>query len=650
MAGDLLSIGKSGLAAAQAGLVTTGNNITNANVEGYSRQVVVQGTSFSVREGAGFYGSGTEVNQVMRMTDEYLTAQVRSAQSSASAMTAYSSKINQVQNLLADADAGMSPALQNFFAAVQGVTGTNGASASRETLLSASNSLVSRFHDMSERMSEIRTGVEKEIETTIGTINSYATQIADLNKQISGIAADQAQPNDLLDKRDQLILELNKQVKTTVTPGNANTVTVSIGNGVPLVVSGTAYQLAATTATNDQSRTEAAYVTSGGKLALLDESSLNGGALGGLFDFRANTLDKAQSELGRIANGLALTVNEQHKLGMDQNGNPGVNYFTIANAQVTKDSRNNAATTAKIVVTPVQAQTLKASDYRVDYDGTNYQVVRLSDNTSTAITGSPQVIDGLSFSFSGAATAGDHFLVRPGVNAASSVQLALTDKSQIAAAAAITTARPLTNKGTATISAGTVDSSYLASPLTAGSPVTLKYDAATGMMTGFPATQPVTAVVGGVSTTYAAGTPVPYAPSAGATYSVGGMTVAISAGAYDQDTFTISRAGATNDVRNASLLGGLQNKPIMDGGTSTYQGVYAGLVGAVGNKAREVEVGSTAANSALKQAKDAASTVSGVSLDEEASNLLRYQQAYQAAGKLMQIVNQVFDTVLQMGR
>jgi len=647
---SLLSIGKSGVFAAQAALSTTSHNITNANVAGYSRQVVVQETSTAMGGTNGYIGTGTQIAQVKRYSDEFLNAQVRTAQASTSGLQSYEAQITQIDNLLADTTSGLSPALQDFFSSVQNLTGDRAGVPSRGALMSSAETLASRFQSMNGRLDQIRQGVNTQITASVDTINSYAGQIADLNDQIGKLAAGDNLnlPNDLLDKRDQLIMDLNKQVKATVIAGDNNSLTVSIGNGQPLVVGAKAFELAATSSPLDQTRVTVGYVT-GNKVTPLAEGALTGGELGGALEFRTKSLDTAQNALGRIAIGLAQTFNDQHHLGVDANGNPGGDFFTVAPAEVTKNANNNITSTTAITATVSDATKLTTSDYKVDYDGSNYSVTRLSDNKKTVISPFPQTeaqtIDGLDFSVTGGAAAGDNFLVRPTVNGAASLKLALTDPSQVAAAAPIATSVPLTNTGTAKISEGKVDKNYLASPLS--SPVTVSYDGASGSLSGFPAGQAVSMTVGGVTTSYAAGAGVPFKD--GASYTVGGMSFTLSGAPGNGDTFSIAPSNGSGDTRNAGLLGELQSKNILDGGSATYQSAYAHLVSDVGNKTREVQANAAAGEAQLTQTQSAANNVSGVNLDEEAANLLKYQQAYQAAGKVMQIASTIFDTILSIG-
>lgn len=649
---NLLNIGKTGLFAAQQGLATAGNNITNANVAGYSRQVLIQGAGPGQNTGSGFVGSGTQVTDIKRYSDPFLTSQVRVATANTSSLNAFATQISQVDNLLSDPASGLSPAMQDFFKGVQDVSSNPGAAASRQALLSGGDALVSRFQGLDNRMQEIRQGVEGQITEKVTLINSYGSQIAALNEQIAGASASsRAMPNDLLDARDQLVLELNKQIKATVVPGENNSITVSIGNGQPLVVGQRSFELAAMNSPTDPGRTEVGYVT-GNKVTRLGESSLKGGELGGLMEFRSTSLDRAQNSLGRIAIGLATAFNAQHQLGVDPSGAPGEPFFAVAKPEVTASRNNASSSTATVGATISDPSRLTQSDYQVGYNGNNFTVTRLSDKQVTVINPfpqtTPQTIDGVDFAVAGNATSGDSYLVRPTVNGASQLQVAITDRNKIAAGAPIVTAATTGNRGNATISEGSVSAAYAGNALTA--PVTLSYNTASNGLSGFPAGQPITSTVNGASTVYPAGTdPVPF--TAGANYSFGGINVTLAGAPLQGDSFTVgpNRSGV-GDNRNMVLLGKIQTNNIMEGGKATLQSAYAEMVSYVGNKTREVQVNGAAGDVLLKQSLDAQQGVSGVNLDEEAASLLRYQQAYQAAGKVMQMASSMFDVLLSLGR
>jgi flagellar hook-associated protein 1 FlgK len=651
MSGNLLSIGKSGLFAAQTALTTTGHNITNANVEGYSRQGVVQATSTTMETGAGFVGTGTKIAEIKRYSDEFLNQQVRTATASTSSLDAYYAQVSQIDNLLADTTSGLSPAIQNFFASVQDVTGNGASIPSRQALLSASESLAGSFQQIDARLDEIGDGVNSQIETNVNLINTYAKQIAEINAKIGSYGSiEQRQPNDLLDQRDQLVMELNKHVKATVMAGSNNSLNVSIGNGQPLVVGQQSFALATMKTPTDLTRLTVGYAT-GDKVTQLPENALAGGELGGLLEFRTGTLDRVQNSIGRLAIGMAFTVNAQHKLGVDGSGQQGKDFFVQAPAYVAAAVDNASTSTGKVGAVVTDPTQLTDSDYKVESDGSNFFVTRLSDNNRTKIdpynaAGTTRTIDGVEFNFSGAAAAGDNYLVRPTVNGASGFQLALSDVGQIAAGSPIATSAPIANKGTGLVSAGSVSADYYSAP--PALPVSLSFDSAGGQLTGFPAGATVSMTFNGTTTTHTGGS-APF--QAGASYSFSGVNLTMSGVPQNGDTFNVNaNTAGTADTRNIQALGALQTKNIFNGGSATYQSAFAQTVSAVGNKTREVQVNASAGEALLKQVQGAASDVSGVNLDEEATNLLKYQQAYQAAGKVMQIANTIFDTLLSIGR
>ncbi|MES1998674.1 MAG: flagellar hook-associated protein FlgK [Pseudomonadota bacterium] len=646
MASNILSIGQSALAAAQAGISTTGNNIANAATPGYSRQVVVQSAALPQNYGYGFLGQGTQIDTVKRIYNDFQASQVRATQSTNSSQSTYATQMQQVDNMLADPSAGLSPALQDFFKGVQDLAANPASAPSRQATLSSGQSLATRFQGLNDQLTQMNQGVNSQIASSVGVINTYAQKIAQLNDAITlAQGAANGQPaNDLLDQRDQLMMDLSKEINATVVKQDDGKYNVFIGNGQPLVIGNQTFALKTTVSPTDPGRTEVAYATNGNTV-IMGENSLTGGNLGGLLAFRSQSLDPAQNALGRVAIGLASTFNAQHRLGQDLNGNMGGDFFTVASPRVTASTAN--AGTGALTATISNASALTTSDYRLNFDGTNYNLARVTNGVVTPISSSstfPAGVDGVSLSLAGTMAAGDSFLIRPTVDGAKAFGVAISDTSLIAAAAPIRTAAVSTNTGTGSISAGVMDKTFV-SP---ASTVTLSYDTATNILSGFPASAAVTVTSGGIPTVYPAGTPVAY--TAGATVSFGGISFTLSGAPASGDSFTIDpNTGGVGDNRNALLLGALQTSNTLAGGTTTYQGGYSQLVSSVGNKTNELNVSSTASGNLLTSMVQAQQSVSGVNLDEEATNLLRYQQAYQAAGKVMQIASQLFNTLLTLG-
>jgi flagellar hook-associated protein 1 FlgK len=666
---NLLSIGKTGLMAAQTGLATTGHNITNASVPGYSRQGIVQGTLPPIQQGNGYIGTGTEVAQIKRYYDNFLNTQVLNAQANQGSVDAYLSQIGQIDNMMSDSTIGLSPALQDFFKGVQTANSTPSLQAARESMLSSSQTLASRFHEVSGRLSELQAGVNSSVESTVNTINAFSTQIADLNKKIAAATMDPLNPpNDLLDQRDQLIRDLNQQVKVTVLPSDNNMLNVSIGSGQPLVVGVGSMELAAVPSPTDPGRTMVGYQTAG-KVSMLPDDTFTGGALGGLMSFRNETLDKVQNQIGQIAAGMTDAFNDQHRLGQDLDGKPGGDYFKPTKAYIGYDTRNSPLSTAKIEGTVTDASKLTGADYKVKVTtsgGNNYYNIERSDGSPMNPTvapilanpaGTAMEIDGVTYNFSGTPQTGDRFEVRPTYTAAAEFGVAITDYHKVALAAPIATSTPVGNKGTGTISAGTVDATYLTPGNALTAPMDLTFQTAAAAdpdqrpeLAGFPAARTTNVVLtraNGTTETFAPGTAVRF--EQGATLNYNGMSFAISGTPQQGDKFTVGpNTTGVGDGRNGVLLAGLQTKNILNGNSATFQGSYAASVNYVGNKTREMQVGSAAAETTVNQAMASQQSVSGVNLDEEAADLLRYQQAYQAAGKVMQIAGQMFDTLLQI--
>ncbi|HTH44909.1 MAG TPA: flagellar hook-associated protein FlgK [Oxalicibacterium sp.] len=645
---NILSIAQSGLVAAQAGLATTSHNISNQGVAGYSRQQIIQSSAGGQNYGYGFIGNGTNVDTIKRAYDSFLGVQANGVQSTKSQLDSYYTQINQINNMIADASSGLSPAIQNFFTAIQDLVSDPSGTPSRQSMLSGAQSLAARFQSLDTQLRTMQDSVNTQIQGSVTNINSYAQQIAQLNNAIAKAQSTGQPPNDLLDQRDQLTAQLSKESKVTVVvqDGNYN---VFVGNGQPLVVGNVVNALQTVASSTDIGRLEVGYTNAGGSVVTLPEDSLSGGTLGGLFQFRSQTLDPVQNSLGRIAMGLADTFNAQHKLGVDLNGNAGGDFFNVASPVVTPDARNTGSAVIGASITDVGA--LTASDYRLSYDGTNYTVTRLSDNTSvySNTTFPAAAIDGVQFSeTSGTMAAGDKFVIRPTINGASDFSVLITDTSAIAAATPIRTSVPTSNAGNATISTGTIDSTYSGGEV----PTTLTYDATTtpGTFSGFPAGLDVIVTANGTSTTYTApAAAVPY--TAGATIAFGGVQVQISGTPKGGDTFSIvANTSGTGDNRNILALGALQNAKTLLGGTADYNSAYSQIVGSVGNKTREMQVNSDAQGKLLTSIQSAQQSQSGVNLDEEATNLIRYQQAYQASAKVMQVVSDLFGTLLSIAQ
>jgi flagellar hook-associated protein 1 FlgK len=585
-----------------------------------------------------------------------MNGQVLSEQSQAAMLKTYHEQIQQIDNVIADPTAGISPAIQDFFSAVNNVSAAPESQPARQALLNSAGSLTSRFQSLSQRFTDVNDSVSSQISNSVGQINSYAKQIAALNQNIVMQQASSGKPpNDLLDQRDQLVGKMNTEVKTTVVRQNDGAYNLFIGNGQSLVVGSTAFGLGVAQSPAEPSKMDVVYIGMNGGQTPLQQSSLQGGNLGGFMAFRDITLTESQNALGRVAMGIAGVVNNQHQMGQDLNGALGEEFFVTPKPAVYSNTLNEGVgvVTAEVANASDYAA-LTGSDYRLRYDGgTQYTLTRMSDHKETVFAnGLPATpVDGLTLSTTAGAKPGDSYVLRPTAEGARDIAVHLTDPSKIAAGMPVRTNATLSNKGNGKIGAAIISepSSFAevdpAHPVTdrnLKNPVTITFTSAT--------TYDVVDNVAGQKLA----TGVQYVE--GQDISFNGWKSQITGSPADGDTFTIGpNLNATSDGSNILAIAGLQTKNTLgapqDGEpTATFQGAYAQWVSDVGNKARELQVTSTAQTAMAEQSVAAQQAISGVNLDEEAANLMRYQRAYQAAGKAMQIANTLFDTVLELGR
>ncbi|MFZ2301263.1 MAG: flagellar hook-associated protein FlgK [Gallionella sp.] len=635
---DLFSSALSGINAAQIGLATTEHNIANASTPGYSRQQIVPVARLAQQIGAGFVGKGVDVQNVKRIYDQHLSTQVLLEQSQATYLTAYYTELKQIDNLVADPTAGASPAIQSFFDAMSAISNSPESVPARQTLLGNAQFAINRFQAIDQRMTDIATKLSGQITSSISAVNTYAEQIAALNLNIRrAIATIPAQqPNDLLDQRDQLITELNREIKTTQVSQPDGTVSVFVGNGQPLVLNDQAMKLQAITSESDPSKLDIAYLRNGQTLTM-QQSSIQGGNLGAYIAFRDQSLEPARNALGRVALGLATSINQQNQLGQDLNGVLGSNLFIAAVPRVIPNANNNAVSGTP-GVTIANIADLTTSDYQLKFNGgTSYTLSRLSDNTVTNYASLPQTVDGMTITAPAPVTAGDTFLIRPTANGARDIALATNDPAKVAAAAPMRGTAALNNTGTARISSGTVNGPP---------PVNVNLQQSVSIVFDTP---PTTFTVTGVGVPGSPVAGVPYTAGADITYN--GWTVQITGTPATGDVFNVvSNTNATGDNRNILLMSAMQTQNLMANGTASFQGVYGQLVGDIGAKTSELSVTSLAQTNMAAQTVAAQQAVSGVNLDEEAANLIRYQKAYQAAAKAMEIASTLFDSVLAIGR
>ena len=718
---DLLGIGYSGLSAAQLALTTTGNNISNVNTPGYSRQSVDLVTNPAQILGSSYVGSGVGVASITRSYDQFLVGQVRSSTSSYGSANTFQQYASTVDNMLGDPTAGLTAGLDNYFSAVQQVANDPSSQAARQALVSQSSALASSFQNIATTLNQQYLQINTAVTNSVSQVNSLAKTIAQLNGEITSAtgAAQGNPPNDLLDQRDAALTSLAQLVSVTTVPQDNGGVSVFIGNGQSLVVGNATQPLTIVPNAYDPARLEIGYPAGNGGGSVDISAQLSGGSIGGLLSYRSQMLDTTRNQLGQIAIGMASAVNTQSRLGMDLGGALGGDMFSASAPAVSASSANagNGSVTASLV----NAGALTSSDYKLVYNGANrYTLTRMTDGQSFAIDtgGAPSyttaTIDGISLTISAGAATGDSFLIQPTADAAAGLKSLITDPSKIAAAVPVAASASLSNFGTA--AAGPVgvnnpndkvmlqftsptnfnvvdetSGATLAQNVTYTSGGAISYNGWTTQISdgGTPpaagdrfyvdqgvssadaanvgggaiaqaiVSAPAPGLTGTVTITFTSpntfdvsgattGSPttgVPYV--SGNVISYNGWNVTLTGTPVAGDSFTVSRnVAGVGDNGNIQQIAALQNKMTLEGGTATFQQAYGQIVAAVGNQTSEAQSDSSAFQAQLTQATNAVSSVSGVNLDEEAANMLQYQQAYQAAAKVIATANTLFQTLL----
>lgn len=441
---SIINSAMSGLSAAQAALSTTSNNISNYTVAGYSRQTTVLAQANSTLQGNSYYGNGVNITGVQREYDAFIATQLRGSSANYSAVSTQHSQISNIDDLLSTSTTSLSTSLQGFFTNLQNVVSNANDPSARQSMLSNAQGLVSQFQTSAQYLNNMQNSVNADVDSSIKQVNTITSQIADLNKQIGKLStANGAAPNDLLDKRDQLVNTLNNVVGVTVSQQDGG-YTVAMANGLTLVNGDKSHDLVAMPSSSDPTRTTIGYVDKQAGNVEIPEKLITTGSLGGLLAFRTQDLDLAQNQLGQLAAAFTTSFNDVHKQGFDSKGNQGVDFFNIGSPIVVGNSKNSTA--ASVTAEWTDTSALKASNYTVSYDGNNWTATRASDSTAVTITPGTDTSGNTTLSFDGlkltvagtpAPAAKDSFLVKPVQNAINDMSVAITSESQVAAAGAV---------------------------------------------------------------------------------------------------------------------------------------------------------------------------------------------------------------------
>jgi flagellar hook-associated protein 1 FlgK len=619
---DLFAISTSALQAFENAISVTQNNIANANTPGYARESLVLSATAPETIGQASTGTGVTVSSINRAYSQSTENQLNTSQSSLSQLTSLQNYTSQIDNIVGTTAGGVTTALQNYYNAWSTVANDPTSTPARQALLGSAQALAQSFQTTSNQLQGLNSQINAGISADVQQINTDAASIAAVNQQIAvGTAQSGGQPpNALLDQRDALIANLSKLAGVSTTTDSNGAVNVFIGNGQPLVLQGNVTQL--TTVPNQFSPTQLEVSTStDGKNPI--SATITSGDLGGLLAARAQAVNPTLNQLGQLAVGLAQSANAQQNAGLNLSGQFGANLFSIGGPAVTASSNNSDTATATATIANVGA--LTTNDYLLKQTSGGLSLTNASTGaavnfTGTGTAGNPIVADGVSIVLSQTPALGDQFLIQPTVNAAGSLNVALTNASQIAAAGALQTAAGANNTGNATIGAATLQNAADPNVLT---PTTINFTSATSYTVGAQT----------------------YAYTSGANIDLNGWQVAISGTPAAGDSFSVQPGASGNNV-NALASASQQTLGVLAKGTISINGGASDLVTSVGSQALQVNTAQTAQTALNTQAQQAVQSISGVNLNEEAANLLQWQQAYQASAQAFAIGNSTFTTFM----
>jgi flagellar hook-associated protein 1 len=628
MADSLLSLGSRALVATQGAITTVSHNITNANTPGYSRQSAQLATAGATYTGAGFFGHGVELQTVQRQYDAFLTGAVRTATATSAADAARADGLKALDNVFGDSTLGIGASLDSFFAAAGDLANRPADLSARQVFLARAGQLADRIDTVGTQVQQLAQSADQKLALDASQVNTQLTTIHQLNDQIARWRGTGQPPNDLLDQRDEALKQLNGLLSVQSVPQDDGSISLFTGSGAALLVGSQQAKLDAVPDPSDP-QVHALQLTIGATSQMLDAAALGGGSLQGSLQLRDGDCAAALNQVGRIAITAADAFNAQQALGVDANGQPGTALFAVPGPAVLPAAGGSG--NATLSVTVADASALEPSDYDVRWDGSNYTVTRMADGTATSSASLPATVDGLRIDAAGTPGAGDHWRVQALRPAATGLAARALGPRDVATGFAATAAPAPGNTGSGSVGAFSI---VRAAPENTTA-VTITFNTP-------PTTFNVSGLVGGNLTNmpYTPGATVPAAPA-----DWNGWQIALAGQPAAGDAFQVKpTTSPSTDNRNALALQRLADQGLVGG--STLNEAYASLIGDVGNRVQSGQAAADVSSALQSEAVARQQNVAGVNLDEEAADLLRYQQAYQACARIIQASQSLFDSLL----
>lgn len=666
MASDLLGIGTSGVMAQQRLLQTTSNNIVNVNSQGYVRERTLIYTNAN--------GLGTGDMLTERVINAYAQGEVRR---DTSAFYASSTRYQQLANtdtLLGDTSNSVGAAISSYFEGFHTANEAPADISGRKTTLSGLSGMVNRFHTLSAQLDKQTDTINTTIGDEAKRVNSLINSINDLNQAIIRTQGTPEENLMLFDQRDEAIRQLSEKMEIRTVPQDNGSMLVNMSTGHSLVLNGSVAQLSVVPGNPDARESELQLVMDPNKVALNDKDI--GGGIGGLFSAR-NDLEPAKRELGQLAAAMADAMNQQNRLGMDLDNELGGDLFSLGTSDGLPYSQNTGNATAKVSFVPGKGTEVTTFDYEVQFSSaTGYEVfsVDKDGNRTSLATGTtpPATVQvaghGIQFDLSGTPAAGDRILLQPTKRAAAGLEQLVTRAEDLALASPLKADKGKDNFGSGEIKLNGITntgagSGFGTNSLDPASPQVVKIDVSgnyqvyaadgTTLIGVAPASSQGQNLMAALENPL--GGPKVYATPT----QTPGYEFSITGQVKSGDNFTLSyNTDGFADNANGLALAELQNKDLVrkssNAGTSndkmTFNEAYSSLVTGVGNTTSQAKSQLKADETKLTQSREIFESVSGVSLEEEAANLIRYQQSYAASAQIVSTAKTIFDTLLSSVR
>lgn len=656
----LLNVGTHALQANQVALQTTGHNISNVNTPGFSRQHAVMHQVEGQYTGQGFIGKGVDITTVRRNYSEFLTRQSTLASSMESSDVMRADKLRQLEEMFPGGPSGLGASINDMVNAFSDVASAPTDLTARTVALTRVDETAARMRAASQSLDDMQRGVAEEVKQKTQAINTLAKDIAEVNEEIARTNGSGQDPNDLLDRRDQLVRELNQYVQTTTINADDGTIGVFVAHSQPLVLGTQASEMTVIPDEfGDPFKTKVA-MKQGGASVVLDDAALAGGELAGLLRYQNRDMNEARNLLGRLTLAITTAMNDQHQRGLDLDGKQGGNLFTPTEFDgrnirepLPPAKLNSGSAELQLHISDVSK--FAASDYEVRFnDSTSGTITRVSDGKITVFPQTPPPadgvlanVDGFDIQISGSAAAGDRFLLKPFSTSASTIQSVTSTPRSLAVASPVAAVMGSNNQGSLKL----VSMQPHDEPLAGTVPVKLTF---TGSNTYTRSDDP-----DGKVYTYTPGQTIESRlpnnyPDQPPTYAgpAKGWSVTLQGSPQAGDVVTLidikdPQYGVDFSLNagNAQAMMDLRDQKMFDNGVMTDG--YASMISQIGIRSQSAKNAAEVSGTVAANIERDRTKVSGVNLDEEAAKMLQYQQAYQASAKMIQIAQNIFEELMQ---